>query len=72
VENRKILVENIDPFQPLSRYIHAEKVHELLTIPIDESRGQIGTRITHNIILFDYKPPSDFTPAAGATMENAY
>ncbi|KAM3129238.1 hypothetical protein pb186bvf_018617 [Paramecium bursaria] len=52
---RKVVVENIDQFEPLSKYIDAEKLHELMTLSLeDQHKSEQGIHLNSNIVLYDF------------------
>ncbi|CAK85638.1 unnamed protein product (macronuclear) [Paramecium tetraurelia] len=61
--SRKIVVENIDSLEPLSKYIDADKLNEILNYKIEDSKkGEEGMKLNSHIKYYDFSRPPTGIP----------
>ncbi|CAD8079088.1 unnamed protein product [Paramecium primaurelia] len=63
LNSRKIVIDNIDPLEPLSKYIDADKLNEILNFQIEDSKkGEEGIKLNQHIKYYDFSRPPTGIP----------
>ncbi|CAD8182359.1 unnamed protein product [Paramecium pentaurelia] len=63
LNSRKIVIDNIDPLEPLSKYIDADKLNEILNFKIEDSKkGEEGIKLNQHIKYYDFSRPPTGIP----------